>query len=167
MCNLCIQELSITNFRKFSNATFSLNPKMNVFAGKNGSGKTALLEASNIILGAYLAAFKTYVPSRFVFNISKDDAHLKTQTSEDSTVLTTGGIRQYPCRISCKVAWGNNPDIIEFQRVLFKEDGRTKFAGSNPMQPAVIEWENRIAEANHSDANQIFPLVLYLSSARL
>ena len=52
---------------------------MNVFAGKNGSGKTTVLEAANVVLGAYLAAFKTYVPSRFVFNIKSTDARRKTQ----------------------------------------------------------------------------------------
>ena len=69
MCKLQINELTVENFRRFEKKTFEFNPKMTVFAGKNGSGKTALLEAVNVILGAYLAAFKTYVPSRYVFNI--------------------------------------------------------------------------------------------------
>lgn len=67
MCDLSIQELTVNNFRKFEHKNYSLNPFMNVFAGKNGSGKTALLEAACVVLGAYLAAFKTYVPSRYVF----------------------------------------------------------------------------------------------------
>lgn len=167
MCNLSVQELYVSNFRKFSQKSFPLNPRMNVFAGKNGSGKTALLEAVNILLGAYLAAFKTYVPSRFVFNISKSDAHLKPQISEDSSVLTTGGIRQYPCKVSCKLLWDGNDETIEFQRVLLKEEGRTMFDGPNPMQPTVVAWEEKIAQANHSDEDLIFPIVLYLSSARL
>lgn len=164
---LSIQEIKLTNFRKFDEKSFSLNSKMNVFAGKNGSGKTAVLEAANVILGAYLAAFKTYVPSRFVFNISSDDAHLKMQIAEDRTVMTAGGIAQYPCKISCKVAWERPDNVIEFMRTLTKKDGRTKFDGPNLMQPSVVEWEKKIAQANHSDDNQVFPLVLYLSSARL
>lgn len=167
MCNLSIRELTVKNYRKFDLKKYQLNPKMNVFAGANGSGKTALLEASCVILGAYLAAFKTYVPSRFVFNISKEDSHLKTQIAEDKAILTTGGIRQYPCEVSCKVAWEHHDNIIEFHRVLFKEDGRTKFDGANPMQPTVVEWEKQIAQASHLDEAQVFPLVLYLSSARL
>ena len=167
MCNLSIRELTVHNYRKFSEDSFALNPKMNVFAGKNGSGKTALLEAANVILGAYLAAFKTYVPSRYVFNISKDDAHLKTQIAEDSTVMTTGGIRQYPCKVSCKLVWDRSDEPISFQRVLFKEDGRTKFDGPNLMQPTVVNWERAIAQANHADSDLIFPIALYLSSARL
>lgn len=167
MCNLSIKELNVINFRKFENASFRLNPHMNVFAGKNGSGKTAVLEAANVILGAYLAAFKTYVPSRYVFNISEDDARLKPQLTEDAATLTSGGIPQYPCMVSCSILWGKGEEPIQFKRVLPKAEGRTKFDGSNPMQPVVVSWEEKIAQANHADDDQIFPLVLYLSSARL
>ena len=69
MCEFKIQELALLNYRRFENEKFTLNPRMNVFAGKNGSGKTTVLEAANVMLGAYLAAYKTYVPSRFVYNI--------------------------------------------------------------------------------------------------
>lgn len=167
MCNLSIKELSVQNYRRFPCANYTLNPRMNVFAGKNGSGKTALLEASAVILGAYLRAFRTYVPSRFVFNISKQDAHLKTQISETNTIMTTGGIPQYPCKVSCKMIWDRSDNQIEFQRVLLKEEGRTMFGGSNPMQNTVQVWEEKIAQANHADKDQVFPIVLYLSSARL
>ena len=140
-CIVRIQELSLFNYRRFENKKFTLNPGMNVFVGKNGSGKTSVLEAVNVMLGAYLAAYKTYVPSRFVYNIKSTDARQKAQISEDSTILTTGTISQYPCKISCKAQWDKKNEPIEFQRVILKEDARTKFGGSNPMQPTVIEGE--------------------------
>lgn len=167
MCNLQVKKIAVTNFRKFEKIEYELDSRMNVFAGKNGSGKTALLEAVNVILGAYLAAFKTYVPSRFVFNISKEDARLKPQFADLSSALTSGGIRQYPCEVSCLVQWNDQKNPICFKRVLLKEEGRTKFDGPNPMQKTVVKWEERISKANHADEDMIFPLVLYLSSARL
>ena len=57
MCEFKIQELALLNYRRFENEKFTLNPRMNVFAGKNGSGKTTVLEAANVMLGAYLAAY--------------------------------------------------------------------------------------------------------------
>lgn len=167
MCKLRIEELHILNYRKFSEDTFKLNPKMNVFAGKNGSGKTSVLEAACVSLGAYLAAFKKYVPSRFVFNISKSDTHLKPLVLEEGEVMTTGGVPQYPCKIECLAIWDNDEKPIRFQRVLEKADGRTKFDGTNPMQATVVSWESEIKKAEHTDKNIIFPIVLYLSSARL
>ena len=167
MCEFKIQELSLFNYRRFKNKKFTLNPRMNVFAGKNGSGKTTVLEAANVMLGAYLAAYKTYVPSRFVYNIKSTDALRKAQISEDSTILTTGTISQYPCKISCKAKWDSKDEPIEFQRVILKEDARTKFGGSNPMQPTVIAWEKEISKADHSDQEVVLPLVLYLSTSRL
>lgn len=167
MCNFSINELTIANYRRFENITFNLNPSMNVFAGRNGSGKTSVLEAAAVILGAYLSAFKTYVPSRFVYNISKEDVRLAAQPTDAAAALTTGGIRQYPCSISCRVNWGKDQTPVTFRRTLLKEEGRTKFDGTNPMQPVVQCWEEKIRQANHSDSGYVFPLVLYLSSARL
>lgn len=171
MCNFSIKELTVTNYRKFEQKTFQLNPTMNVFAGKNGSGKTAALEAAVVMMGAYLSAYKTYVPSQYVFNLSGDsengDAHKKVLTSQQEDVLTAGGIAQYPCKVSCTAIWGEESNEISFQRIIEKEGSRTKFNGKNPMQPKVVEWEEAISKADHSDEASILPLVLYLSSARL
>lgn len=59
-----LKDIELFHFRKFENVTYELNPRMNVIIGKNASGKTAILEAATVILGAYLTAFKEYVPSR-------------------------------------------------------------------------------------------------------
>lgn len=171
MCNFRIKELTVTNYRKFEQKTFHLNPTMNVFVGKNGSGKTAALEAVAVMMGAYLSAYKTYVPSQYVFNLSGDpengDAHKKVLISQQEDVLTAGGVAQYPCKVSCTAIWGEESNEISFQRVVEKEGSRTKFSGKNPMQPKVVEWEKTIEKADHSDSELILPLVLYLSSARL
>lgn len=168
MCNFWIKEITVTNYRRFEQQTFSLNQTMNVFAGKNGSGKTAALEAAVVMMGAYLSAYKTYVPSQYVFNLSSEaDAHKKVMLAQQDAVLTTGGVPQYPCKVICTAVWGTDSNEITFQRVVEKEGARTKFGGKNPMQPTVVEWEAAISKADHSDEELILPLVLYLSSARL
>ena len=72
-----IDSISLSNYRKFEDITFHLNLKMNVFIGKNASGKTSVIEAVSVMLGAYLAAFKEYVLSRFDKNISDADVRRK------------------------------------------------------------------------------------------
>ena len=45
-----LKNIELLNFRKFYNSIYELNPRMNVFIGKNASGKTTVLEAATVIL---------------------------------------------------------------------------------------------------------------------
>lgn len=164
MKDFIIESISLSNYRKFEKNSFRLNPGMNVFIGKNASGKTSVLEAVSVMLGAYLAAFKEYVPSRFVQNISDTDVHRKNNKFSRQ-LATPQGVPQFPCSIRCVMKWDGKE--IPFQRILEKEGSRTKFAGKNPMQKIVNAWEGLIKAANGSDEKLELPLVLYLSSARL
>ena len=72
MCEFKIQELALLNYRRFENEKFTLNPRMNVFAGKNGSGKTTVLEAANVMLGAY------QVPTNVVLTLLSLNIRIQT-----------------------------------------------------------------------------------------
>lgn len=160
-----IKKIELHNYRKFENKTITLDKSMNLLIGANASGKTTILEAATVVLGAYLAAYKKYVPSRFVRNISDSDVRRKNQLSARADVLIGSGIEQYPCHVAAKVMMdGEN---YSYQRILEKKENRTKFAGSNPMQKAIVQWEEAMKAGNEMDAELVFPLVLYLSSARL
>ena len=56
--------------------------------------------------------------------------------AQQDSILTTGGVPQYPCKVSCTAVWGDDTSEISFQRVIEKEGGRTKFSGkkSNAVQ---------------------------------
>ena len=88
-----LKNIELFHFRKFDDITYELNPRMNVVIGKNASGKTTVLEAVTVILGAYLTAFKEYVPSRFGHNISDNDVlKKKSETGKKysySSICTT------------------------------------------------------------------------------
>ena len=66
MSEFYLREITLHNYRRFEDHTFRFDKNMNLLIGRNASGKTTVLEAVNVALGAYLAAYKTYVPSRFV-----------------------------------------------------------------------------------------------------
>lgn len=159
-----LKSIEVLNYRRFRENTFELNPNMNIFIGKNAAGKTTVLEAVTVALGAYLAAFKEYVPSRFVKNISESDV-LRKSVRNIKNLPISATIKQFPCEVGCHLQW--NDKIVHYKRKLEKEGGRTKFIGKNPMREKVLEWEQEIKAADGSDENEIFPLILYLSSARL
>lgn len=162
-----IKEIELHNYRRFENKVFRFNKNMNLLVGRNASGKTTVLEAVNVALGAYLAAYKSYVPSRFVRNISEDDVRRKNQQTVQKDVLISPDIEQYPCYVGTKLIMGGK-ELPEYKRILEKKGNRTKFAsGSNPMQKQVVDWETAMKAGDGSDKNLIYPLVLYLSSARL
>ncbi len=163
--NFCLKRITLENYRKYSNATFELQDDMNIFVGKNAAGKTTVLESVCVILGAYLAAFKKYVPSRFVFNIASKDVRIKYRETILPDMMLSNGEPQFPCRISSEVQFGSEGEIIEYKRTLEKMDGRTKFDGSNPMQKQVTEWEE--LNALGWDQDIVLPIILYLSSSRL
>ncbi|MDD3278227.1 MAG: AAA family ATPase [Lachnospiraceae bacterium] len=160
-----LERITLSNYRKFEKNVFELKRHMNVLIGKNAAGKTTILEAVNVMLGAYLAAYKKYVPSRFVYNISDDDILQKTVRLHSKDAAITPTIQQYPCTVGCDLIWDGKKK--HYSRTVEKEGGRTKFAGKNPMQADVLRWEKAIEKADGSDFEHIYPLVLYLSSARL
>ena len=163
-------ELTLSNFRRFDKKTFHLNRQMNVFIGKNASGKTSIIEAATIQLGAYLSSFKEYVPSRYVMNISEgnDDVHLKnkhTSLSDLSRVVAPDKTSQFPCAVKSKIVLDDRD--VYCNCILEKSGGRTKFQGGNPFRKMVSTWEEAVKKNDGSDRTMIFPLALYLSSARL
>lgn len=99
-----LKNIELVHFRKFEEALFDLNPRMNVFIGKNASGKTTVLEAVTVILGAYLTGFKEYVPSRFGHNISDSDV-LKKALKPVKNVAVASAVQQFPCTVSSEFMW--------------------------------------------------------------
>ena len=56
---MIINNITIKNFRGFQERYFEFDPKMNVVLGDNTTGKTTLLHAVQIALGAFFKALKT------------------------------------------------------------------------------------------------------------
>lgn len=160
-----IEEIRLSNYRMFENKEISFDRQMNVLIGTNASGKTTVLEAVNVALGAYLTTYKNYVPSRFAENISESDVRRKNQSTDEKDVLISSGIEQYPCEVGALLHMGDT--VYDYKRMLKKKDGWTTFDGNNPMQKVVAQWEQAIKKGDGSDKGYVFPLVMYLSSARL
>lgn len=73
--------LSLNGFRNYSSAYTELNPRVNIFIGKNGQGKTNLLEALFLLTQGY--SFRYGENSTFI-NSNFNEAILKTKIINQS-----------------------------------------------------------------------------------
>lgn len=69
-----IKSIDIRNFRGYERKSFGFDEKLTVVVGNNTAGKTALLQALQVAMGAYLASLKA-LPNEQAYrhNFTKDD----------------------------------------------------------------------------------------------
>lgn len=72
---MIVKELHLQNFRCFTDEKISFDERLTVFVGKNGSGKTALLDAVAIALNQYI------LPS-YQIHSKKNTGHKKGKTTK-------------------------------------------------------------------------------------
>ena len=68
-----INKLRLKNFRCFENLEMNLNPNCNILTGINGAGKSTILDALAVALGAYLSGYDGINSS----SILAEDAHCR------------------------------------------------------------------------------------------
>lgn len=94
--DLKISEISLKNFRGYSDFKVSIHPSLNVLVGENGVGKTSILEALACGLGPFLTA----MPDAKGKLIKKSDIHISSK-----------GIADY-ARISIKTTSSLSWDLV-------------------------------------------------------
>lgn len=144
-----IDEIQLENFRGFPNNTFPLHPQFNVIAGKNGSGKTAILEGLNVAIGSFLLGIRD-ATSR---HIKPDDVRI--QTTEH------GAEEQYPVRVQARGFLHEAP--FEWARSINTRGGRTNTRDATALRDAA----RRLDEQVRADQPVSLPLLAFYSTGRL
>ena len=82
-----IKSLHLKHFRCFSDNKFELDAPIVLIEGKNGSGKTTIIEALHYL--CYLRSFRTHLPQE-LFEFEKDNFFIKAtyKMSEDDAIET-------------------------------------------------------------------------------
>jgi len=99
-----IKSLTIKNFRCFGKGTdekgtaINLNNGLTAFIGRNGSGKTAILEALNFLIGS------DYLPTR----ISEKDFHNDAKSTKDKDAIIIEGETTKPFYVDVDVISNTN-----------------------------------------------------------
>lgn len=150
---MLIKKLHLTHFRCFEQQTIAFHPHINLFIGNNATGKTALLEAARIALGAWFIGF-TDLPS----------FHIRPEDIQRSFALRKGdysAVKQYPVVVECEgQVDGSN---ITWSRSKSSEKGRTNRIGAKALT-AITKEEDRKLRQHQS---VVLPLFMYFEAGRL
>ncbi len=144
-----LKSINIENFRGYKKLDLELHSDFNLIIGDNGSGKTALLEAITVAIGAFFLGIKD-IPSRHI--LSKD-IHIKTFEDNEEYI--------FPVKVNAKGQIGG--DNIEWSRELNGVKNRTTSINANRIKEYAQKLDNDAR--NGIDVN--LPIFAYYATGRL
>lgn len=150
-----VTRLLLRNFRLFDDFEITFDDRMTVIVGVNGSGKTTVMDALAIALGAAFAAFDSLTGT----TIRKSDARLQSyiigSASEDVQ-------SQYPVHVSAcalcderEVCWGRSLN------------GDSRRTTSKDAYDFIDIFKSYLARLRKGDANVSLPMMAYYGTGRL
>lgn len=113
-----LKSISFTNYRAFEKAEINFESDLTVVIGKNGAGKSSILQASSIALSWFIARLKSNnAVGQYIDELSISNGHHQAKLhyvlSNDSTITIPNkaikGInKKYDADVECLKSWGNN-----------------------------------------------------------
>ncbi len=144
-----LNSISIENFRGYKKLDLDLHPNFNLIIGDNGSGKTALLEAITVAIGAFFLGVKD-ISSR---NILPKDIHIRTFEDNEEYL--------FPVKVTAKGTV--NGDNIEWSRELNGAKNRTTSINANKIK----EYAQNLDSSARNGDGVNFPIIAYYATGRL
>ena len=149
---LRIDRLDIRNFRCFENRTFAFDPRFTLLIGANATGKTAVLEALAIALGAVL----TPVPDAASRGVGRRDVRRTYRLAGE-----TGHFEeQYPTRIEAGGSFGGRE--LVWVRELKSANSRTTRGETLEIRRAMEDLVRRSIDNDPA----VFPCIGYYGTDR-
>ena len=150
-----LKKTSITNYRCFKEAEIDFDEHTTLIVGKNGAGKTAILDAVAVAISTFLLGIDGGV-SR---SISKDDARYEFYDLDG----TVDPQHQFPVSIESTGDCLDNHDV-KWVRSLNSESGNTTVKEARELTNISKNTQKRIMTG---DKSLILPLISYYGTGRL
>lgn len=141
-----LKKVVVQNFRGIEYIELDLDDQLNILIGENGSGKTVILEALTVAVGAFMIGLRD-VSTR---GIGDDDVRYTVQQEY-----------AYPVIIEAN-------GIIDGQRVSWSRErhsktGSTNYKNAQPISQIAQTMDDRVRSGEYVD----LPLISYFSTGRL
>ncbi|MDO5417985.1 MAG: AAA family ATPase, partial [Lachnospiraceae bacterium] len=150
-----LNQIQIQNYRCFENLDFSLDSQLTLFVGKNGAGKSTILDAIAIAVSTFLCEIDGGV-SR---NIQKEDARYRFYEMEG----VVDAQHQFPVVIAgtgeCD---GKQP--IKWTRSLNSAGGKTTIKDAHQLTDIAQQMQMKVMSG---DKSVILPILSYYGTGRL
>ena len=168
---MTINNITIDNFRGFEHKFFELDPKMNVILGDNTTGKTTLLQAVQIALGAFLQEM-TFLPggNGYSRNFRPTD-HVKIYSESSKGFIP---IKQKPSiEVNAECVIGQFDKLTQqintsINNIWWKRtSNKNSKANALQLMNFVADIENKRRKADEEGTNSLFPLFLSFGATRL
>jgi len=147
-----IDKLYIKNFKGFKEREFSFNSSFNVFIGKNGTGKTALLDALAVATGAYLLGIDE-VNSRSIY---KDEIRRASYYEDDLEMKLPVIIRAEGAINAKSIRWTRRLNSA-------KKSAKTTRIDARP----IVNIAKRHSKMARDGSKVNLPVISYYSTGRL
>lgn len=149
-----ITQLKLYNYRCYPKLNINLNPDITVLLGRNGQGKTAVLDAITVAVGPYLGVFDESVGSHFSNHDARRVAHKLENGRFDMET-------QYP--VSVEAVGSICGKEIAWQRTKQGGKGRTTIKESSSLIKYAKEFQSSVRKGE----NITLPLLAYYGTGRL
>lgn len=153
-----LEKLKLHNFRCYEKLEIDFNRQLTVLVGKNGSGKTTVLEAIAIALGTWFVGFN--IVNAKGINKRTDPLRKAYQIGATDDVQT-----QFPVEIE---AWGkieeSKDQILHWKCELYTPTGTMTTKDAKEIVEYAAEYQKAISEGR---TDIYLPMVAYYGTGRL
>ena len=151
---MLLKSLKLSNVRCDESLELSFHKRLTLLVGKNGSGKSTILDAATIAVGTLLAAMDS-LPN---YGIAKSDAR-NVCFPLGSTIDVQP---QYPVSVSAIGELDGRE--LRWSRTLNMPNGRTTMSDAKEISAISINYQNRL---RHGDSRLLLPIISYYGTGRL
>jgi len=157
-----IDTLTLKNFRRFDKLEMNFRPQFNLLVGRNGSGKTTILDGLSVAMGAWLLGISKYNKDCKARSIEREEARLRCiQFAKDGKKLVR---YEYQHPVVVKAEGEATGKKLIWERTLEGQSGRTTSTGA-----ARIKSLAQVAglTAMLGKAPVTLPLISYYGTGRI
>ena len=164
-----IKHLNIRNFRGYELKSFDFDERLSVVVGNNTAGKTALLQAVQVALGAFLASLKA-LPNEPAYrhNFTKDDEFLRYDREKKDFFKNDEATRIDVDALYPRTKNGSNSELEEKPISWWLELRGNKTTHSVECVSELMGEVERMERKRETEGdNAIYPLVLSFGANRI